>query len=186
MYNHQGTITLETNRLILRRFNSCDADTMFHTWSSDEEVAKYMRWDAHKSVQETKQVISNWLNNYERLDFYLWAITLKDTDNPIGSIGMFCVNTNDMCYEVAYSIGKDYWNKGYVSEALKSVLNFGLLQVGINRIEAYHSINNPASGKVMQKCGMQYEGQARQKYKSRIGFEDCNTYAILKDDLLFE
>lgn len=183
MNNHQGTITLETNRLILRRFSSCDAESMFNNWSNDEEVAKYMRWDAHKCVEDTKKIISTWVNSYERNDFYLWVVTLKETKDLIGSIGMFCVNPNDMCYEVAYSTGKRYWNMGYTSEALKFVIDFGLMKVGANRIEAYHSVNNPASGKIMKKCGMKYEGRARQKYKSHVGFEDCDMYAILKDDL---
>jgi Acetyltransferases, including N-acetylases of ribosomal proteins len=168
---------------MLRRFSINDADEMFRTWTGDEDVARYMRWDAHKDVGETKQVITVWLKNYERNDFYLWGITLKDTNTLIGTMGMFCANENDMCYEVAYCTGKAYWNNGYVSEALKAVINFGLQKIGINRIEAYHSINNPASGKVMQKCGMQYEGRARQKYKSHAGFEDCDMYAILREDL---
>ena len=88
-----------------------------------------------------------------------------------------------MCYEVAYSLGKAYWNKGYMTEALKAVLVFGLKTVGINRIEAYHAINNPGSGKVLQKSGMRYEGRLRQKYKSHMGFEDCDMYAVLKSDL---
>lgn len=183
MYNHQGTITVETDRLILRQFSNEDASAMFHSWSSDEAVAQYMRWDAHKSIEETERIISAWINDYERFDFYLWAITLKETNELIGSIGMFSVNTHDMCYEVAYNIGRYFWNRGYVSEALKSVLRFGLQQVGINRIEAYHSINNPASGKVMLKSGMRFEGRARQKYRSHAGFEDCDLYAILKDDV---
>lgn len=183
MYNHKGTIPIETNRLALRRFTPDDAEAMFHTWANDDEVTRYMRWDAHKTVDETKQVISSWVEKYENEDFYLWSIALKDTNAPIGTMGMFCVNSGDMCYEVAYCTGRAYWGMGYVSEALKAVLEFGLQTVGINRIEAYHAINNPGSGKVMQKCGMSYEGRARQKYKSHMGFEDCDMYAVLKNDL---
>jgi ribosomal-protein-alanine N-acetyltransferase len=183
MYSHMGTIPLETDRLILRRFTFEDADAMFHTWASDEDVPRYMRWDAHKTVDETENAIAAWLGNYEKKDFYLWALAIKETNAPIGTLGMFCVNSADMCYEVAYSLGKGYWNKGYMTEALKAVLVFGLKTIGINRIEAYHSINNPASGKVLQKSGMKYEGRLRQKYKSHMGFEDCDMYAVLKNDL---
>jgi ribosomal-protein-alanine N-acetyltransferase len=71
-----------------------------------------------------------------------------------------------------------------ISEALKKVLRFGLIEVSLNRIEAFHAINNPASGKVMIKCGMRYEGRAGQKYRSHNGFEDCDMYAILREDLI--
>lgn len=73
--------------------------------------------------------------------------------------------------------------QGIASEALKSVLKFAFKTVGFNRLESYHSVNNPASGEVMQNAGMKLEGLARQKYRSNIGFEDCNMYAILKEDL---
>ena len=92
MYNHKGTIHLETDRLILRKFTLSDAEAMFHTWASDKDVPRYMRWDAHKTVDETKEVISAWLKNYGKIDFYLWALTIKETDAPIGTLGMFCVN----------------------------------------------------------------------------------------------
>lgn len=183
MHNHKGTTPITTDRLVLRRFTVEDADAMFHTWASDEEVTRYMRWDAHKTVDDTERVISAWVDNYAKADFYLWAVTLKEMGSLIGTLALFCVNSADSCYEVAYCIGKAHWNKGYVTEALKAVIDFGLEAVGINRIEAYHSINNPGSGKVMQKCGMRYEGCARQKYKSHMGYEDCDMYAVLKSDL---
>lgn len=183
MYNHQGTVTLETDRLILRRFKLGDAEAMFNTWTNDEEVVKYMRWDTHKSAQESEDVLSDWVINYEKADYYHWGITIKATNELIGSIGMFCVNAVDMCYEAGYCIGRAYWNKGYTTEALSAIIKFGLLNVGINRIEAYHSIFNPASGQVMQKCGMKYEGRLRQKYKSNRGFEDADLYAVVRGDL---
>ena len=95
------------------------------------------------------------------------------------------VNESDMCGDFGYSIGKKYWNMGAASEALKEVLKFGFEVVGFNRIESYHSINNPASGKVMQKAGMTLEGLARQKYRSNAGFEDSYMYSILKEDFKY-
>lgn len=149
---NRGTVPLETERLLLRRFEIGDAGDMFHTWANDEEVTKFMRWSAHKSVAETEQVVMGWVQNYVNDDCYHWAITIKATNALIGTIGMFCVSRHDMCYEVGYCVGREYWNNGYMTEALTAVLQFGLKQEHINRIEAYHSVNNPASGKVMQKA----------------------------------
>lgn len=182
--NHTGTITLETDRLILRRFTIDDFESAYYNWTSDSEVSKYMRWEHHKNIEETKLKIINWLKGYVNNDFYQWAIALKDSDEPIGAIGLFVVNESDMCGDFAYSIGRRYWGKGITTEALSAVLKFAFEVVGFNRIESYHSINNPASGKVMKNAGMKFEGLARQKYKSNVGFEDCNMYSVLREDFI--
>lgn len=181
MLNHKGTIKIETDRLILRRFSIDDASSMFNNWASDPDVCKYMRWTPHKNKEETKKILSDSLDSYNKEFFYKWAITLKEGE-PIGSIGLFVVNENDLCGDVAYCIGRKYWGQGIVTEALKAILSFAFEIVGFNRIETYHSINNPASGRVMQKSGMIFEGLAKQKYKSIFGFEDSNMYSIIKED----
>lgn len=184
MLIHKGTVTLTTERLILRRFTIEDDISMFNNWANDDDVAKYMRWDAHKDISETRDVLSKRIEKYSDLKTYIWAIVLKSIDEPIGSIGLMILNEYDMCADAAYCIGKSYWGNGYAAEALREVIRFGLLEINFNRIEAYHSINNMASGKVMQNAGMQFEGRMRQKYKSHYGFEDSDMYAVLKQDLI--
>jgi ribosomal-protein-alanine N-acetyltransferase len=180
--NHTGTITLETERLILRRFTIEDAEDVYNNWTGDSEVSKYMRWEHHRNIEETKLKIKDWLLRYKNNNFYQWAITFKDTDEPVGAIGLFVVNETDLCGDFGYSISRKYWGQGIATEALKAVLKLAFETVGFNRIESYHSTKNPASGKVMQKAGMKFEGLARQKYKSNVGFEDSNLYSILKED----
>ncbi len=182
MLNHNGTIKIETERLILRRFTIDDADSMFTNWASDNEICKYMRWTRHVNKEETKEKISSWVAFYSKKSFYQWAITLKGNDEPIGAIGLFVVNEFDLCGDVGYCISKKSWGQGIATEALRAVLNFAFEIVRFNRIETYHSINNPASGRVMEKSGMIFEGLARQKYKSICGFENSNMYSILKED----
>jgi ribosomal-protein-alanine N-acetyltransferase len=182
MISHKGTGIIRTERLILRHFTLDDAKSMFCNWASDDDVCRYMRWSSHKNEEETREVINRFLVSYDKESFYRWAITLKDTGEPIGSIGLMVVSENDLCGDIAYCIGKKYWGQGIGTEALKAVLKYGFEFIGFNRIEAYHSVNNPASGKVMEKSGMVLEGFAKQKYKSIFGFEDCNMYAIVKQD----
>ncbi|WP_257532733.1 GNAT family N-acetyltransferase [Irregularibacter muris] len=184
MLNHQGTIQLETKRLLLRRFTMDDGEDMFNHWAGDYDICKYMRWQAHRSVEETKDVINSWIFSYDESPFYLWAIEFKETQELIGSISLFVINENDLCGDVGYCVGKRYWGQGIATEALKTVLDFAFMNIGFNRIETYHSTSNPASGRVMQKCGMIFEGLARQKYKSIIGFENSNMYALLKEDYI--
>lgn len=182
MLNHKGTVAIETERLLLRRFNADDAGSMFENWTNDPEVCRYMRWQPHKNVEETSKVLSGWMGRYANESTYLWAITLKGNDEPVGSMILVVVNESDLCGEIAYCIGRKYWGKGITAEALKAVLCFAFGDVGFNRVEAYHSVNNPASGRVMRKAGMIYEGRARQKYWCASGFQDSDMYGIVKED----
>jgi ribosomal-protein-alanine N-acetyltransferase len=121
-----------------------------------------MRWEPHRSIKETELKINDWINRYKNNNFYQWAITFKDIDEPIGAFGLFVVNENGMTGDIAYIISRKYWGMSIATEALKTVLKFAFEVVGFNRIESYHSVNNPASGKVMQKAGMKLEGLAEQ------------------------
>ena len=84
--------------------------------------------------------------------------------------------------EIGYCIGRAYWNKGIVSEALTRLIIFFFDEVGANRVMARHDINNPASGAVMKKCGMQFEGIGRQADRNNQGICDVAYYGILKED----
>lgn len=182
MLQHKGTITLETDRLIIRRFEPTDAQAAFDNWCSKDAVSRYMRWATHQSVIETETMISNWIEKYKVDSHYIWVIVVKETQIPIGSIGLFVSNELDMRGEFGYCLDDTQWGRGYTTEALGAVLEFAFNQVGFNRIEADHSIHNPASGRVMQKVAMQFEGLAKQKYRSNFGFQDCNMYGITAEE----
>ena len=184
MLNHKGTVVLETERLILRPFTLDDAAAAYYTWLKDEDVCRYMRWTAHKSLAESRQLIEDWVAMYSKPDFYIWVIELKETGKLVGSISIAVVNEHDDCMDTGYCLGKEYWGRGITTEALCAVIKFGIKEVGANRIEAYHSVNNPNSGKVMKKAGMSYEGTARQKYKANAGLQDSCVYAVLAQDIL--
>ncbi len=179
---HIGTERIETERLILRRLEVSDAPAMFNNWANDDEVAKYMRWDTHKNVEVTQSYLEMCLSEYENLNYYHWGICLKSGE-LIGSIGALGVSDIDEKAEAGYCIGRAFWGNGYVPEALKAVIHFMMIDVGLNRIEAYHSVNNPASGRVMEKAGMEFEGIAKKKYRCRLGFQDSGSYGIVKDEL---
>ncbi|MDO8685319.1 MAG: GNAT family N-acetyltransferase [Clostridiales bacterium] len=179
---HIGTRQIETERLILRRFTIEDVDDAFRGWFSDPDVAMYMRWGAHIDVSQTQESISRFVADYEKWDFYRWAITLKKDNRAIGAIGFHIESEYDSVADVAYTLSKAFWYRGIISEALKAVLHYALVDVGVNRVEAFHAIDNPASGKVMLKAGMKYEGHARQKYRSHKGYEDCDLYAAVAED----
>lgn len=181
--NHKGTVELETERLVLRKFKLEDAKEMFNNWASDEEVTKHLTWEAHKNIKITKLVLSEWVESYSNLDFYQWGIVIKDTNELIGSIGVVGHKENRLICEIGYCIGKPYWGKGYVAEAFKRIIDFLFNEVNCNRIEAVHDIDNPNSGKVMQKCNLTFEGILRQRGLNKNSeLIDLSMYSLLKKD----
>ena len=76
--NHIGTTTIETQRLILRRFTLDDAQAMYENWASDPEVTKFMTWPTHAGVEISSMVLSDWVSQYDNENYYQWAIVPKD------------------------------------------------------------------------------------------------------------
>ena len=111
-----------------------------------------------------------------------FAITLKDSGRMIGTIGFMWINLDYRSGEVGYSLSRAYWNQGIMTEALRAVLAFGFDTLQLNRIEAQHETDNPASGRVMLHAGMQYEGTLRQRLKNKGRYVDVALYAILRAD----
>jgi len=181
---HTGTVRLETPRLILRPTAVTDAAQMFSNWASDEQVTQYVFWNPHADVAETQGILAKWAAEYARPDYYHWGIVCKETGETIGTIAVMGLAETHQSAEIGYCISRAQWNRGYMSEAVAAVVRHMLFAVGLNRVSASHDTNNPASGRVMQKCGMQFEGIRRQsRFCPRRGFYDSAYYAILKSDL---
>ena len=179
---HCGTKRLETERLILRRFVTEDYVAMYKNWASDEEVTKYLMWSTHSSMKMSKKIAKAWVKQYSRKDNYNWAIVPKDLGEPIGGISVVHMKEDVSMVHIGYCIGKNWWHRGFTSEALKAVMDFLFDEVGVNRIESRHDPRNPNSGKVMKKCGMKYEGTLRSSDWNNQGICDACYYALLKSE----
>lgn len=156
---------------------------MFKNWATDKEVTRFLMWQPHASLDVSKNVIADWVKKYNDNSFYNWAIALKDYgDEPIGDISVVHMNEDISMVHIGYCLGKKWWHKGITSEALKAVMSFLFDEVNVNRIESRHDPNNPNSGKVMQKCGMKYEGTLRSADWNNQGICDACYYALLKSE----
>lgn len=180
--NHIGTIQLETDRLILRRFTIDDAESVFNNWTSDDEVTKYLTWPTHKNVDVSREYMEYCVKGYADSSFYQWAIELKDTHELIGNISVVKVIDKIDSLELGWVIGRKYWGNGYTAEAALKVIEFLFDKVGANRIYAEHDVNNPNSGRVMQKAGMKFEGVLRQSKLNNQGIVDVAHYSIIKSE----
>ena len=178
---HKGTQTITTERLTLRRFTVEDAQEMYDNWASDPRVTKYLTWEPHASPEATSALLRDWVTSYGNDNCYNWA--MEYDGHCVGSLSVVRQSDRSESAELGYCMGYDYWNKGLMTEAAKAVIRFLFDEVGCHRIVICHAVKNPASGRVAQKCGLNYEGTQREAFKNRDGeFLDIAEYAILKTD----
>ena len=175
--------TLETPRLLLRKMRMRDAQDVFR-WSSDEQVARYVFWTPHHSLSETRSYIRALRRLYRNALPASWAIEWKQTHQVIGTIGFMSWVPEWKSAEVGYSLSREFWNRGIMSEALARVIRSGFDDLKLNRIEAQFDLRNAASGRVMEKCGMRREGVLRQRIYNKGEFVDVAVYAVLASDPL--
>ena len=181
--NHVGSVRIETERLILRSTSITDAEQMFNNWASDPEVTKYLMWETHSDVEVTKSILADWDKKNENLDYYHWGIILKENNQIIGTCGSFGIDERHYKTEIGYCMSRAYWGQGFMTEAVSAMIGFLFNTVGANRIMARFDPNNIGSGRVMEKCGMKYEGLHRQdSYCDKRGYYDLVYYAILKEE----
>jgi ribosomal-protein-alanine N-acetyltransferase len=146
-------------------------------YTSDEETTRFI-YAQHKDLDKTKQVISNyfmkeWLGKY--------AIVLKESNKMIGTLE-FRVHEANRSGELGFTLNRHYWGKGYMTEAAKLVLELAFDVLGLERVFAMHDVKNPASGKVMSRLGMTYEGILRRNHLVEGVFADSAHYSILKEE----
>jgi ribosomal-protein-alanine N-acetyltransferase len=174
---------LKTDRLLLRKVALEDLDDMY-VWASDPDVTPYVTWDAHKSVDETRVFINDILNRYKHAKLAPWAIVHREDRRMIGLDGFCTWEIKDRSAVFAYVLSKSYWRQGYTSEATRAIVDFGFQRMGLNRISARCRVENIGSARVMEKCGLCYEGTQREVAFVKNEFVDLKGYAITKKDWL--
>ena len=178
-----GTQTLQTDRLILRRFVESDAEAMFQNWASSAENLTYVTWDPHSDVEVTRHSIHNWVASYANPNYYKWAICLKEKpEQVIGDISIVEIHEEDLSCEIGYVLGKNYWGRGVMAEALKAVLDFCFTQAGFQKVRARYASLNPASGRVMEKAGMSYLETITNGVERKVYLADLIYYQVSRED----
>ena len=180
--NKKGTRWLETERLILRPFVIEDAQDMYRNWASDPEVTKFLTWPTHTGVDISKMVLNDWIPRYADGGYFNWAMESKENGRVIGNIAVVKLREDTAAADMGYCMGRAWWGKGLMPEALKAVIAYLFDTVGLNRVAACHDVNNPKSGRVMEKAGMKLEGVWRQAGKNNRGLCDEVWRAALRDE----
>lgn len=180
MLKHCGTIDIQTERLLLRKFKKSDVEDMFCNWTSDERVAKYTTWFAHASIDDSRMFLE-YILSQDKISDYNWAIQLGD--KVIGSINVCYSDDNLEICGIAYSLSYTYWGKGYMTEAAKAVVDFLFNKVNYRKIIAGCDSANIGSSKVLEHIGMKCEACLRGQLKRKDGsFGDDLQYGLFKDE----
>jgi len=176
-------IILTTKRLALRFIKKSDL-ALIHKLQSIAEVDKYNTLGIPKNLAETKKVIAPLFRALEQpvIIKYTFAITLISSSQFIGLIALNLGNPKYKSAEVWYKLFPEFWQKGYATESLKIILNFGFTSLKLHRIEAGCAVNNVGSIKVLEKAGFSYEGRKRKTLPLKLGWSDNFEYGILEND----
>ena len=174
---------ISTPRLLIRKLTISDAEDIYGV-SSNPNVSKYVLWDTHRSIMDSRAMIRAHLRSYRNEEPASLAIELKETGKVIGTIGFLWIDREHNSAEIGYSLGEAHWNNGYMTEALRAMLAFGFDKLYLNRIEACFDVHNTASGRVMEKAGMQREGILRKKLYNKGRYIDVEMWSILMEDYI--
>ena len=180
MLTHKGTVEIRTERLLLRAFRVDDAEDIFNIWTKDPRVAKYTAWEAHKSVEDTKAFVNYIVQQNSEHD-YNWIIEIKN--KVIGTISVCYSDEVTEIAGIAYTLGYDYWGKGYMTEVAKAVKEFLFEEVNYRKIIAGCDSENISSSKVMENIGMKREAVLRKQIKRKDGtWGDDYQYGLLRGE----
>lgn len=180
--NRIGTQNLETPRCLLRRIRLADYKMMFESWAKYELVCRYFPFNPFKDIEPYRQKVFRWSENYKSDTYFHWVIEWKENQRLIGTINLGNVEESCLVCDTCYMLSPDYWGMGIMTEVLHTVLTYAFHKIELNRVQAEVFAGNTASERVLQKCGMQCEGIARQKYYKNGQFIDAVQYAVLRKE----
>ncbi len=177
-------MNLTTQRLSLRPITKSDIENVFNLQSL-EETAQYNTSKIPENLDETKATVENWIleNNQEKPKRFIFAIDLVEDEKFIGLIGINLGKEHYKNAEVWFQFDYRFWNKGYATESLRKIIEFGFDDLKLHRIEAGCAVENIGSFSVLEKVGMMREAHTRQLLPLKSGWSDNYGYAILENDL---
>ena len=153
-----------------------------YAYARDPEVSRHVLWSAHRSISDSRRFLRAGIRQYRRGFPGTFAIVFRESGRMIGTIGYMWINPEYRSCEIGYSLSRDFWNRGLMTEALRAVIDYSFDHLNLNRVECQHETDNPASGRVMEKAGMRREGVMRQRIRNKGSYSDVAVYAVLRED----
>lgn len=178
-----SSLVITTRRLTLRPPRMADAADFF-AYAKDAQVAQYVLWDSHLSLRDSRQALRAIRQRSRNSGALTFAICPRQSRQLIGTIGPVWVDWGNHACEVGFSMAREHWGQGLMTEALTAFLQHCFNDLGLNRVEGQYDLRNPASGRVMQKAGMSHEGKLRQRLFYKGEYADVGLFAALREPWL--
>lgn len=173
---------LESERLILRPFCLEDATHIFEI-RSNESVMKFMDTSFHESISDSENFVQRNIISQDEGSGYFWAIVDKETNEFIGDFSIWAIDKTNHRGQIGYSLKRQYWQKGYMTEAMKIILKFGFTDLNLHSFEANINPLNEGSRKCLEKMGFRKEAYFRENYYYEGKYLDSEIYCLLESDL---
>jgi [ribosomal protein S5]-alanine N-acetyltransferase len=169
---------LETPRLRLRQLEAADAQDVFQIYA-DSEVTRYYDLETFTDLQQAQALISRQLGRFHQKAGLRWAITFKEEDTVIGSVGIMLYPENKMG-GIGYDLARPYWRLGIMSEVLQAVIQFAFETAGVERIQALVMPGNTASATLLEKLGFRDQGLLQNHAFFKGKFQDLHNFILTK------
>ncbi len=174
---------LTTKRLLLRRLLKTDWKDMFE-YSRDSAVTQYLTWDVHPDPQYTARYLSYIIPKYRSGEFFDWAVVHRESGKMIGTCGFTALHYLHNSGEIGYVLNRHFWGQGLAAEAIGAVMRVGFFDLNLHRIEAKFMLGNERSRRVMEKCGMQFEGYQRDAMFIKNAYVTVGVCSVLAADYI--
>jgi ribosomal-protein-alanine N-acetyltransferase len=173
---------LAGERLWLRPFDDADAPARF-AHARNPNVTRFTLWDAHRALDDTAAFVGPYARSryLEGVPEPL-AIELRAEGGLVGAIGCYWASRKDRCMELGYWLAEPYWGRGLAAEAARTLVAHVFAHYPVQRVQAHHMDGNRASGRVLEKVGLSYEGTRRAALFHRDRFWDLHCYAVLRGE----
>ncbi len=172
---------IETERLLLRPMERGDADDMFD-YARRGDTSRYLLWSPHPSPAYTRSYLAMIGRFYRKGQFFDWAVVEKASGRMIGTCGFTRLTEQHHVGEIGYVLNPDFHKKGYATEAVRAVIEYGFRVLELHRIEGRYMAENAPSRRVMERCGLTFEGIQRGAMLVKGRYRDIGICALLKED----
>ncbi|MFW9974204.1 MAG: GNAT family N-acetyltransferase [Candidatus Thorarchaeota archaeon] len=169
---------LETERLVLRQLTADDSEVWFQSLS-DDEIAELVGMEPLKTIDEIREIIDSFTDRFNERAGMAWAITLKESNEFIGTCSYEKIDNQNHSGEIGYDLLKEYWGLGFMTEALRAIIDYGFVHLKLNRIEAHTASDNTASRNLLKRLGFYEEGTFRESSFYKGEFKDDSYYSLL-------